>query len=265
MKKTGQHSQFAGDPNHKILLARLLDKSRVSQERDIPAHSSFLSPEEQAMARQQLSRLPQDSYLFTGGYEGAERCICAFLPSWMDETMFFDQEEGPLCALEVLVPPMAKLGHRDYLGSLMGLGITREKIGDILLKEKGCQLVLLRETLGILMDQWSSAGRYPLTLTPIPLAQLESRTPELRKIRDTVASLRLDGVLAAGFSLSRGKAGEYIGAKRVLVNHLPCEKTDKMLTQGDVITCRGLGKCVLQSVLGNSKKGRIIIELDRYE
>ena len=85
--------------------------------------------------------------------------------------------------------------YKDYLGSLMGLGITREKIGDILIGETGAQVIVLRETLPILLAQWEKAGRYPVTLTPLPLDQLAPTPGETKEVRATVASVRLDTVV----------------------------------------------------------------------
>jgi RNA-binding protein YlmH len=87
---------------------------------------------------------------------------------------------------------------------------------------------------------------------------------DLELVKDTVATLRLDAVLSSGFSISRGKAADFIAGGKVSVNHRECIKSDKAMAEGDVITCRGLGKCVLTSVGGQSKKGRIIIEIERY-
>lgn len=109
---------------------------------------------------------------FSGRLPDAERRLWAFLPDWLEEETWQQGEECPLCALEVETPPGAGLTHRDYLGSLMGLGLTREKLGDILLSQQGAQVVVLREVLPILLSQWEKVGRYPVRLTPIPLAQL---------------------------------------------------------------------------------------------
>ena len=86
----------------------------------------------------------------------------------------------------------------------------------------------------------------------------------MKTIRDTVATLRLDAVVAAGFSTSRAKAAGFISAGRVAVNHRECLKADRPVSQGDTLTCRGLGKCVLTQVLGESRKGRIMVVLERY-
>ncbi len=81
---------------------------------------------------------------------------------------------------------------------------------------------------------------------------------------DTVSSPRLDAVMATGFAMGRGKAAELIAGGRVELNHRPCLKSDRTVQEGDVITCRGLGKCVLTELGGQSKKGRTIITMERY-
>ena len=190
--------------------------------------------------------------------------ICLFLPDWQEEEDAVNDPEGPLSAIQARFSPEASLSHRDILGSLMGLGITREKLGDILVEEGCAQLLLLRETVPILLSQWESAGRWKLKLEEIPLSELRVKPPQIKTIRDTVATLRLDAVCASGFSTSRAKAGELISAGRVSLNHRECAKADRAVAQGDVIACRGLGKCVVKEVLGQSKKGRTMIVIERY-
>lgn len=147
----------------------------------------------------------------------------------------------------------------------MGLGLTREKLGDILFPEDGrCQVVLLREALPILLSQWESAGRWKVSLREIQMNSLETRPAQVKVIRDTVATPRLDAVLSAGFSLSRSKAAAYISAGKAAVNHRECLKADRQVAEGDVLTCRGLGKCVVKEVPGQSKKGRTMLVLERY-
>ena len=115
-----------------------------------------------------------------------------------------------------------------------------------------------------LLSSWNSAGRAKLTVTEIPAAHLHIPEVRCEEVRDTVSSLRLDAVAASGFSLSRGKAADLIASGRVQLNHRECVKPDHAVAQGDVLSCRGLGKCVLTEVGGPSKKGRILIVLERY-
>ena len=264
MNKTELLDRCARSGEERTLLARVLDKLELAQNRGVPAHTPFLTPGEQASAADLLTAWGNPRYAVFGGYEGAERNILYFPPDWQEpEDALFDSE-GPVAALEAAFPRDAAPTHRDILGSLMGLGITREKLGDILVLEGKCQVVVLREALPILVSQWESVGRWKVSVEEIPLRALTPKPPTVKTIRDTVAALRLDAVLAAGFSTSRSKAADFISAGRVSVNHRECMKGDRTVAEGDVLSCRGLGKCVVKEVLGTSKKGRIMLVLERY-
>ena len=86
----------------------------------------------------------------------------------------------------------------------------------------------------------------------------------MKLVHDTVATLRLDAVLSSGFAIARGKAADLISGGRVSVNHRECTKADKAVAEGDVLTCRGLGQCVVKEVPGQSRKGRPMLVLERY-
>ncbi len=264
MTKTELLNKFARDGDRRILLGRLLDKVEQAQSRCVPAHTAFLAPEERAAAEGLLAACGHPRHLFFGGYEGAERTVCALLPDWQEPEDLTGGEDCPVAALRAVLPAGAAFTHRDVLGSLMGLGLTREKIGDILPGDGVCEVLVLRDVLPILLSQWESIGRWPVRLSPVPLDGLSRAAQEAKLLRDTVAGLRLDAVVAAGFSLSRGKAADLITAGRVALNHAECVKPDRPVAQGDVFSCRGLGKCTLKTVLGRSKKGRIMIEIERY-
>ena len=265
MNKKELLDRCARDGAERVLLARALDKLELAQERGVPAHTSFLSPGEQASVTDLLNARGRPRHLFWGGYPDSERQVCIFLIDWQEEDSVLSDPEGPLAAVEAQFPPDASLSHRDILGSLMGLGITREVLGDILLPRPGlCQAVALRESLPILLSQWEGAGRYKAGFSEIPLSRLSPRPPQVKTIRDTVATPRLDAVAASGFSLSRGKAAALIAAGKVSLNHRECLKADRQVEEGDVLTCRGLGKCVVKEIPGRSKKGRTMLVIERY-
>lgn len=265
MNKTELLNRCARDGEERILLARVLDKLERTQGRDIPAHTGFLSPGEQASVTDLLNAWGRPRHLFWGGYPGSERNICVFLAGWQEEEDVCTDPEGPLSAIQAAYPPEAKLTHRDILGSLMGLGLNREILGDILFPQPGlCQTAVLRSGLPILLSQWEGAGRWKLSLEEIPLTRLIPAPAQVRTIRDTVATPRLDAVTAAGFSMSRGKAASLIASGKVALNHRECLKGDRQVAPGDVITCRGLGKCVVKETPGQSKKGRTMLVLERY-
>lgn len=264
MTKTELLNKCARDGEERMLLARVLDKLELARDRGAPAHTGFLSPAEQARVTDLLNAAGHPRHFFFGGYQGAERQICVFLPDWQEQEDWLADPESCLGVLRASFPRDAEPSHRDVLGSLMGLGITREKLGDILTAPQRCDVLCLANAAPILLSQWDSVGRWKIKLQPLPLDRLEVQPPQVRTIRDTVATLRLDAVLSSGFSTSRSKAADLIGAGRVMVNHRECLKADKPVCQGDVLTCRGLGKCVVREVLGQSRKGRIMLVLERY-
>lgn len=103
-----------------------------------------------------------------------------------------------------------------------------------------------------------------LTVTEIGREDLEVPQAQVKTVRDTVSSLRLDAVAASAFGLSRGRAAELIAAGRVSLDHAACLKPDKQVGQGAVLTARGLGKAKLIEVGGLTKKGRVGIVIERY-
>ena len=253
----------AHSPEERLLLSRVWDKCEQCRTRNIPTATGFLSPQEQAAAQHLLNALGcREGYVLWGGYDGAERAVLLFLPDWMDPS-----DAGtysPIRCLRAAFREGENLTHRDFLGSLMALGLTREKIGDILVEKGGCQVLLDPSMTDFLLQNWDSAGREKLTVTPLPLSALAVPHAAVKEIKDTVSSLRLDNVLAAGFSLSRGRAAEAVEKGAAQVNWTVCQKPDKPVAAGDTITCRGLGKCVLDSVGGPTKKGRLPVVIRRF-
>lgn len=270
MSKQDILDRLAPDAQSRVALARVLDKAELARSRNVPAHSQFLTDGEQDLADQALNAIGiscagGDPWrLFWGGYGQAERKVCVFLPGWAEEFMP-GGEDDPLAAVEAAAPTEAKLSHRDYLGALMGLGFAREGLGDILVTPERAQVVCLRAVLPALLSQWSEVGRYKVRVRELPLGELQPVTGDVQLRHETFQSLRLDAVAAAGFRLSRAKAAGLIAAGRVLVNHLPCQKPDRLLQEGDSLTAKGYGKCVLARVTGESRKGRIMVELERYQ
>ena len=238
----------------RLLLARLYDKLNHGAEREIFSCTAFLSPREQAMVKKLLPHVP---LVFFGGCDGAERCMACYVPEYLPED-YLTSEDGPAAAVRAVYYEKDALTHRDFLGSLMGAGIKRETVGDIYVSAGQCDILVTRQILPYLLEQWDSAGRTKLHLSVIPLAEVQRPAVEKREIRDTVPSLRLDCLVGSAFSLARGPAG------RVAVNDLVCLKGDRQLQQGDRIAVRGLGKAALAQVGGTTRKGRLSVTLERW-
>ena len=243
-----------------MLLSKLWDKISAGMRKNIPANTAFLSPREQELARYLFGE-PEGLYVF-GGYEEAERRMICYLPEYLEaESLYYD---APLMCLRGTFYEGDSPSHRDFLGALMGAGISRESVGDICVGKGTCDFFVTREIGPYLLQSFTSAGRVRLRLQEISLAEAVIPQPEVKEIRDTVASLRLDSIIASGFRMGRSAAAQYITAGKAAIDGLPCEKCDKQVAEGAKIAVRGLGKIKLESVNGQTKKGRISVVIHRY-
>ena len=253
--------KIAHTPEDRMLLSKVWDKIHAALRRNIPGNTCFLSPRELDMTRYLFGEL-EGLHAF-GGYEGAERQMLVFLPEYLDENALYE-EEGPLVCLRAKFYEGDCPSHRDFLGALMGAGIAREVLGDICVGKESCDFFVTAEIAPYVLQNFTSAGRAKVSLSQIRLSEVSVPAPEVKEIKDTLASLRLDSVISSGFRIGRSLAAQYICAGKAAINGLPCEKPDKTVAEGDKISLRGMGKIKLMSVGGQTKKGRISVVIDRY-
>ena len=253
--------KIAKTSEDRLLLAKLWDKINTGLRRNIPANTCFLSPRELEMARFLFGDV--EGLTAFGGYEEAERKMLVFLPEYLDESAL-SEEDAPLVCLRCTFYEGDRPSHRDFLGALMGAGIGRETVGDICVGKGSCDFFVTTEIAPYILQNFTSAGRTKLRIQAIPLNEAQIPEPEIKEIRDTLASMRLDGVISSGFRIGRSLAAQHICAGKAAINGLPCEKPDKAVTEGAVISVRGLGKIKLYSVNGQTKKGRISVVIHRY-
>ena len=247
----------------KMLLALAEDRLSECQSSCIMTHTSFLDSRQCALVGGHVKKLGASFELF-GGYDDAERRIAVFLPDYMDSGSL-SGEDSPLSVLHIEVPKGSKpLTHRDYLGSLLALGIKREVIGDIIAGENCADVIILKEMEDFLLTNYSRAGKAFLTCKVLPVSAISRLEPKTAEIRDTLASIRLDALCASAFRLSRGKAQEAIAAGLVSVNGMQCLKPDFSPQEGDRFSLRGSGKAVLFEIGGQSRKGRLYVVIKKF-
>ena len=253
--------KIAHTPEDRLLLAKLWDKITAGMRKNIPANTCFLSPRELEMARYLFGDGP-GLYAF-GGYADAERKMLIYLPEYLEEDALYDPDSPCVC-LRASFYQADSPSHRDFLGALMGAGIGRETVGDICVGKSQCDFFVTAEMAPHLLQSFTSAGRTKLHLSQIPLTQAQIPEPEVREIKDTLASLRLDSVISSGFRIGRSLASQYISAGKASIDGLPCEKPDKPVAQGSRVSVRGLGKIRLVQLNGKTKKDRISVVIHRY-
>lgn len=253
---------IARTQEERILLTQIAQKAETCREKCYLTYTKFLDMHEAALADRLLRSLGEHG-IFWGGYEQAERRILFFVPDWMD-AMPTEGEDCPITAIRCLRSKNDALTHRDYLGSLMGLGLRRDGIGDILVSSHGADILVFKDIAPYLLMHYSQAGRKHLQTEEISLTDLVTPEEKITMLRDTVASMRLDAVTASLFRMSRAKAADAIRAGKVFVNQQECIRTDKEIAPHDRITLRGTGRGEVEEILGESKKGRIVLSLKRF-
>ena len=240
------------EESEELLRRRLQELADRSLWQNRPLFTGFLSPAEAQWALIAAKKARAFATL-NGGYPDAERVMACFSPE--EETPDF-----PLDALELRWPRQSAPAHRDILGSVMGLGLERHCIGDIVLEADRAILFCERGMAEHLRDSLLSAGRVRLqTALLSELPQLSP--PEGTEWRDTVASPRLDAVVASGCHLSRAKAADLINGGQVKLRHLPTLRTDAQVEPGDVISVRGFGRLQIQEIGSPTRKGRYPLQM----
>ena len=261
MDKRAVLDAASANAEERLLLGRVWDQYDRCRLKGLPTATAFLSPAQQAAAKRLLAALgaSEESYCLHGGYEGAERCRLCFLPEWA-----WAPEEGLVRVIRCTWYNAGSVNHRDLLGSLMAMGVTRESIGDILVGEESADVLVTDTVADHLLASWDSAGRTHLRTAEVPPEHLHIPQVKTRIIRDTVPSLRLDSVVSSAFSISRGKAAEAIESGKVQLNWTECRKCAAEVAGGDTVSLRGQGKCTVEEVGSRTKKDRIFVSIKRY-
>jgi RNA-binding protein YlmH len=156
------------------------------------------------------------------------------------------------------------LDHGDYLGALLGLGIKRDKIGDLHVSEEGCHALIAEEIGDFLIGHMKQAHRVDVNVSVRPLSALREVNMELEEQVLSVASMRLDGVASDVFRLSRTKILAPIKAGRCRVSWKPIEDPSFQLKAGDIVSMKGFGRFKVLEVEGVSKSGRIRVRIGKF-
>lgn len=256
----------AQNDEERFLMRHVEDLVRAAFGRGIARYSAFLSDREQQLAQAALNRAgaPEESCRFEGGWPDAERRVLCLEP----EDCY---PASPVCCVRLRCRALAGAQlpvHKDYLGSLMGLELRREALGDIVLppEEPGTTyLFALEPAAALICQELRSVGRTEVTAQQLALDEVPEFAQAERRLQTaTVSSLRLDAVLAAMLRCSRGMAAELVAAGRVEINHLPVSSAHAPVYESDVFTVRGKGRFRLTALPGKSKKDRQIIEFFQY-
>lgn len=234
------------------LLRRAEDLRDRCERRGLVTATGFLTPAERAVLTRWGENRLNCRLIFNGGHPECERTVCFFLPDDLEEEWLPIEES--IRAFE-LTAAFGSPGHRDYLGALLGMGVRRDCVGDIWVKDNTATVFCLAGIEKHLLSI-DRAGRYTVRAKSLQLTDLTGPERKVKKKSFSVQSLRLDAAAAGLFDLSRTEAARQVAAGNVFLNYEVCEKPDAVVGEGDILSVRGRGKGRICSLGGSSRKGR---------
>lgn len=224
--------------------------------------TDFLDPRQAFILQSLANRHPDVHVRLEGGYEGAERCRALVAPDYRD----LSQESMGLKVLSIYSgdQKFLTLEHGDYMGSILGIGVKRSKIGDIHVLEDGCHTMVCEDISAFLDMNLNQVHRVHVQSEILPVELLRTSKVSLELLDITVASLRLDGIAADAYRLSRTKVVIPIRAGRCRVNWKVVEDPSSMLKEGDVVSMQGFGRFKVIETGDMTKKGRQRVKIGKF-
>jgi len=244
-----------------MLQKRLIELSKIAYQRGIVTYSDFLNLNELNILHTTPKSEFHSCYETFGGYDFSERQMVAFLP---DALCY--EKNYPITTLRI--EPLQKkfsekLTHRDYLGSILNLGIERCKLGDILVEEDSALIFAHKSMEKFLLEEVTRI-RHTSVFVQVEDNREFIYQPSVKEISGTVSSLRLDSLLALAFASSRSKLVSYIEPGKVFVNGKLITSNGYQIKEDDIISVRGLGRFQYKSTISQTKKGRYYVSIHLY-
>lgn len=219
--------------------------------------TNFFEPPEVV---QVMGELRYVEHITWGGFEEAERKIIFIGVEHLEE---LENQINDFITVLRVEDMNGTLTHRAVLGSVLGLGIKREMLGDIVVQNNLCDIIISKTVAEYVLNNLKSVGRDKVSVKEISFEELMIPEDSSKEIKTTVSSLRVDSVISAGYGISREKSSALVKGELVKLNHIVIKSPVKSVREGDVISVRGKGRLEIREIGGTSKSGRIKIVLAR--
>ena len=256
------------DKEEELLRKRFLELSNQAFQRGIVMYTDFLNLNELNILHTTPKNLLAVPFRTFGGYAFAERQMAAFLPDafylYTDEDEILEKYPMSVIQISPLNGKFAEdLGHRDYLGALLNLGIERSKLGDILIQEKMAYLFACDGMADFICNELTRVRHTTVQAVRIEREEFDYE-PRYEEIRGTVASVRLDSLLSLAWNSSRSKTAPLIEEARVYVNGKLITSNGYHVRENDIISVRGMGRFRYMGMISETKKGRCYVLVYKY-
>lgn len=248
------------DNDEKLLISKTEDLFRLCTKYATAQFSDFLDGGELAVIRKKVV-IPYDfNVMFFGGFDEAEKQIMGIFPQWDEPNL----TEFPLICLRVEGGYSRKLTHRDYMGTVLSLGISPQKLGDIVAYDDFAYIILHSDIAEYVSDSLHKIGNQGVKTQIIGSLNDIKIERRYKTIGTVCASPRLDAVVGAAANISRSQAASMINSGKVKLNHLVTEKNSETVYEGDLLSVRGFGRFLVYSFDGETRKSRLHLTLKQY-
>lgn len=253
----------------RLLAAKILDKIKLAKTRNQIVNTDFLDMYQKKISQEILNIEKEKNYIYYYPCQEAEKAMLIIYPDKYEDIFVnerFDYSNiVKLIRITLTNELKGTYAHKDYLSGIMKLGIKREKIGDILVFEDGADIAVSNEICKYILNnlgQLTRFGKAKIEERNIS----EIRNPEIKKEtkRITVPSLRLDSVVSELANCSRTVASEIIAGQRVYINYENETRNSELIEVNDILVIRGKGKFCINSIEGETKKGKIAVIVEHY-
>ena len=240
---------------------RCLDWKQQVIDRYQEVITPFLTPREQEILTQLMKNEPALMFRVDGGLEEAERCR---MQLGLAEMIEF-QSPIPIAFLRIVSHSGKRLKHQQVLGSILGLGVDRNQIGDLYPHAAGCDLVVAEEMSDYIQFHLERVGREKVRVEEISRDQLIREEPVIQIRKVLLSSLRLDTVVSGGFQVSRKKAANFIRTEKCSVNWKIEDNPSAQVEEGSLLSLRGHGRIRLIAVEKETKKGKFFVRFGVFQ
>lgn len=254
------YMHFHPDEHH--FVDRVLDWIHDAAAHHKMRRTDFLDPRQAYILTTLVQREGQVQLRLDGGYGQAERKRAWIAP----EYIWLDDEDAGICVLAVTSDDsrIARLDHGDYMGAILGLGIKRDKTGDLHVHEQGCHYLVTEDIAEFIHLHLQQVHRVNVKTQILSLQELQVSSTVTEEIQLFVASMRLDGIASEVFRMSRAKVLQPIKAGRLRINWKVVEDPSHPLSEGDIVSMQGFGRFQVISVDGTTKSGRLRMKIAKY-
>lgn len=257
------------EDEEKIFAAQVLDKIRIAKTRNQIVETDFLDMYKQKIAKELLCANKEKNYTFYKVDENLDKALLFVYPE--KYKILFDEEKIDyskyINIIRIKLPNelKEKYSHKDYLSGIMKLGIKREKIGDIIVFNDSADIIVKSDICEYIFENLKALTRFSKATFSIEnISNLRKPQINVETKRITVSSIRLDNVVSEIANCSRTEASNLIKEQRVYINYEKEDRNSRFLNENDIIVLRGKGKFKISKMLGETKKGKVALEIEHY-